>query len=288
MSYIAFDPNPAWLAPVRRRRSLFGLGDAAYDAAYAAYVKDLAKWEQEKIAYTYAIGMYNGDVKSVDANFKSAVTNYVMNVFPAYEAARAAYNAKLAAYKIAYAEYKNRKSIYSQQKAGYDQTVSALKAEYKRKAKEVATKYGLTLPSGFVCISPQAKAFYDTFDCTAIKGLGAYSLYGAVTGCAARNLPVCAFPPAPVKPPAAPAKPKAPTVPKYPTKGKYPTKPSALRAQPQPPLPPPTETTIAPPPVVAPPPPQQMSMVKGGIIAAVVVLGGVALYRTFASPKKAS
>lgn len=272
------------------RLTLHGLGDAAYDAAVAAYNADHTLWLQQKAAYDQAVAAYAGQSAGQSAEYSIAQGGYQRDL--------TAWNSESAARTAAVV-------ARSQQQVSNQRLLD--------NANAAARAAGVVTPAGYPGCVTQAQhnswqAICNTVNAP-VKGLGADPTGPA---CALALLPVCI----PALPAIAPLRPKP--VPPAPPPTLIP--PAAIRPEPQPPPAPapsaqPTPTPTGPtpypsspsntPPVLntgpqpipslvptASPPPTPPSksggLISNGLLVVVLAAGGYALYRTFKKPKAAA
>lgn len=256
-------------------------GALDYNAQYAAWQVDYAKWKKEEAAYKTAKSVWAGLVTNLKAQYVAKVTDY-QNDLKRWNAEAVIYTAAM-----------NSRAA----------SIAATTAARKMQSGIIAKQWSLKLPADYTgCV---LQFWHDQWvaQCTESKRTTIMGLGATPTGwghpCGTALLPICTPPPPmpylrpkPVAPPVLvlPPEPTLRAEPKPPIKPATPPPPPAVVNQPPPAPPPPPSVVIDTPPPSTPPtvveePIKQANMIKGGLLAIVVVGGGYLLYRTFKKPK---
>jgi hypothetical protein len=289
--------------------ALRGLGDAAYDAAFAEYQAKKAQYDKELAAYNTTMSAYNAAYAKYEKLHKTWEIEKKVHdkLVASYNEKVAKIDKEFAAASIAAAsaivQWQNKQDAYV---AALQKWSAARQAERTANAAataKIVKAYNLSPPSNFGnCLSQADHDKYKLMCANAsVKGLAGY--WGDwQAACGMAELPICKTPP---------PEPKSPGVkPKMPVKPAYPTKPPAMWAEPKPPVKPAITKPIGPPtppptpPSVPTPPPtpetpvvvpadeaaelKQKNLVMVGLLAVVAIGGGYAVYRTFKKPKAAA
>ncbi len=288
--------------------ALRGLGDAAYDAAFAEYQIKKAQYDKDLAAYNAAMTAYNTAYSKYAKTHKTWAAEKKANdaLHKLYAEKVAKIDKEFAAASIAagaaIVQWQNKQDAYVAALQKWTAARQAERAANAAATQKAAKAYGLDVPANFGnCLSPtDHEKFANMCRIAAVKGLGAVWA-NQQAACGMAEIPVCKTPP---------PEPKSPGVkPKMPVKPAYPTKPPAMWAEPKPPVkpalikpsgpptPPPTPPSVPTPPpspetpVVVPADEaaelKQKNLVMVGLIAVVAIGGGFALYRTFKKPKAA-
>lgn len=240
-----------------------GFGDAASDAAMAAYQTQLAAWQQQKAAYDQAYAAFAAASAGQQAS---------------YSQAQSAYQRDLTAWQQ---ESSARALAVTQQQ----QIVRANKVAQDL-ANKAAQAAGVVLPPGYGgCVTAAQHAAWASV-CnavsTTVKGLGQDP-----TGpsCALALLPMCVTAPplpAPLRPQPVPPKPPAALTPPTPPPP-APTPPASTVTTPGGALVPTTPSTVT-----APTPTKSGGALRNGLILIALGGAGYAIYRTLKKPRAAA
>lgn len=250
-----------------------GLGDAAYDAALAAYQVAHETWQRQMLDY-----------QNTQGNYQLSLNAYNQSL-AAYQADLARWTAEVAAYNAAYNAIAN-------------QGRTAQMAAAAQQASAIALYPGVVIPAGYAgCVSQaQHNAWQSQCDAiSSVRGLGADPTGPA---CGLALLPVCA--PAPLLPAAVRPRPQPPAPFSVPA-------PVSPGPEPQPPTPPPP-SALGPPPQQIPPPSvtqdpysdttplltpsptpaattASAGILSNGLLLVALAGGGYLLYRSLKKPK---
>lgn len=265
------------MAYVYRNGSLGrGLGDAAYDQAYAQYLKDHAAWEQAGYAYTSAFASWAAGEGQKDKDYAAAVA--------AYNAAHAADLAAAASWPALKQSLQAQGVVFPSSFRGC--VTQAQHDAWQRECDQFSTVKGIGLVA-----APRSLTAAST-------------VQGIPTGnpCLLAQIPVCrpitfvphraAAAPRPAPPgpePQPPAKPATPPPTTVVVQQQIPT-PRPTTSIPNPTAITPGGSSIPVAPTTSSTVPAQASTKTGGMLSSGLILlvlagGGYALYRTFKKPR---